>query len=183
MGLLAALPVTAALFGLFGGPDPDKPYLSDLQIALQDYRVEASFELVNGFTDELFERIQAGLADGFRYDFALSRDHKTWFDNRIDSTSLEVVAKFNAVTQEYLVHFRQDGKLIESRVVRERDELERVMTRFSRLPLFSVEDVNPDRRLTVKARADLGSKTVLLLIPKTVSTDWVQSRKFKIDSE
>jgi hypothetical protein len=51
------------------------------------------------------------------------------------------------------------------------------------LPLFSLEDVNPDRRLTVKARADLGSKTVLLLIPKTVSTDWVQSRKFKIDSE
>lgn len=183
MGLLAALPITAALFGLFGGPDPDRPHLSELQIALQDYRVEASFELVNGFTDELFERIQAGLADGFRYDFALSRDHKTWFDNRIDATSLEVIAKYNAVTQEYLVNFRQDGKLIESRVVRERDELERIMTRFSRVPLFSVEDVKTDRRLVVKARADLGSKTVLLLIPKTVSTDWVQSRKFRIDSE
>ena len=94
-----------------------------------------------------------------------------------------MVAKFNAVTQEYLVNFRQDGKLVESRVVRERDELERVMTRFSRLPLFNLEDVNPEGRLTIKARADLGSKTVLLLIPKTVTTDWVQSRKFRIDSE
>jgi hypothetical protein len=182
MGLLAAFSVTAALFGLFGGPDADKPYLSDLQVALQGHRVEVSFVLVNGFTDELFERIQAGLAEGFRYDFALSRDHKSWFDNKINATSLEVVAKFNAVTHEYLVNYRQDGKLIESKVVRERIELERVMTRFSRVPLFSLEDVKSDRRLVVKARADLGSKTILLLIPKTVSTDWVQSRKFRVDS-
>lgn len=183
MGLLAALPFSLALFGLFGGSDADKPHLSNLQVALEGHRIEVSFELVNGFTDELFERIQAGLADGFRYEFALSRDHRTWFDNRIDSSSLEVVAKFNALTQEYLVNYRQDGKLVDSKVVRERDELERVMTRFSRVPLFSLEDVNPDRRLAVKARADLGSKTILLLVPTKVSTDWVQSRKFRIDSE
>ena len=83
MNVSAALTLSAFLFF---GSSADKPRLTELQIALEGRRVEASFQLVNGFTDKLFERIQTGLASGFTYQFVLSRDQKRWFDNKIDTT-------------------------------------------------------------------------------------------------
>ena len=178
------VPATLALtVFLFFGSSADKPRLSDLQIAIEGYRIEASFELVNGFTDQLFERIQTGLASGFTYQFVLTRDQKLWFDNRLDTSTLEVTAMYNAVTREYLVNFKQDGKLIDSRIVLDREELERSMTRFTGLTVFHLESVARDKRLAVRARAELGSKTTLLIIPTRVKTDWVRSRRFRLPPE
>lgn len=180
MNVPAALTLSAFLFF---GSSADKPRLSELQVAVEGRRVEASFELVNGFTDKLFERIQTGLASGFTYQFVLTRDQKRWFDNRLDSSTLEVTAMYNAVTREYLVNFKQDGKLIDSRIALDRDELERVMTRFSGLTIFHLGDKSADKRLSVGARAELGSKTTLLIIPTRVKTDWVRSRKFRLPAD
>lgn len=180
MNVPAAVSLTAFLFF---GSSADKPHLSELQIAIEGRRVEASFELVNGFTDALFERIQTGLASGFVYQFVLTRDQKRWFDNRLDTSTLEVTAMYNAVTREYLVNFKQDGKLIDSRIVLDRQELEAAMTRFSGLTLFHLEDVARNKRLAVRARVELGSKTTLLIIPTRVKTDWVRSRRFRLSAE
>lgn len=180
MNLPAALTLTAFLFF---GSSADKPRLSELQVALDGRRVEASFELVNGFTDKLFERIQTGLASGFTYQFVLTRDQKRWFDNRLDSSTLEVTAMYNAVTREYLVNFKQDGKLVDSRIALDREELERAMTRFSGLTIFHLGEKGNDKRLSVGARAELGSKTTLLIIPTRVKTDWVRSRRFRLPAE
>ncbi len=176
MNVPAALSLSAFLFF---GSSADKPHLSELQIALDGRRLEASFELINGFSDELFERIQTGLASGFTYQFVLTRDQKRWFDNRLDKSTLEVTAMYNAVTREYLVNFKQDGKLIDSRIALDREELERAMTRFSGLTVFHLGDLKANKRLSVRARAELGSKTTLLIIPTRIKTDWVRSRKFR----
>jgi len=175
MNVSVALSLSAFLFF---GSSADKPHLTKLQVALDGRRVEASFELVNGFSDKLFERIQTGLASGFTYHFVLARDQKRWFDNKLDSSTLEVTAMYNAVTREYLVNFKQDGKLIDSRIALDREELERSMTRFSGLTVFHLGDLSPRKRISVRARAELGSKTTLLIIPTRVKTDWVRSRKF-----
>lgn len=176
MNVPAALTLSAFLFF---GSSADKPRLTDLQVSLEGRRVEASFELVNGFSDELFERIQTGLASGFTYQFILSRDQKTWFDNKLDSSTLEVTAMYNAVTREYLVNFKQDGKLIDSRIALDRQELERAMTQFSDLTVFILGDLGTKKRISVRARAELGPKTTLLIIPTRVKTDWVRSRRFR----
>lgn len=174
--------LTLAAF-LFFGSSADKPHLSELQVALEERRVEASFELINGFTDKLFERIQTGLASGFTYQFVLTRDQKRWFDNKLDTSTLEVTAMYNAVTREYLVNFKQDGKLVDSRITLDREELERAMTRFSGLTIFHLGEVGPNKRVSVRARAELGSKTTLLIIPTRVKTDWVRSRKFRTPTD
>lgn len=175
MKLSAALTISAFLFF---GSSGEKPRITELQIALDGRRVEASFQLTNAFSDELFERIQTGLASGFTYQFVLTRDQKLWFENRLDSSTLEVTAMYNAVTREYLVNYKQDGKLIDSRIALDRAELERAMTHFSGLFLFQLEAVKPDKRLSVRARAELGSKTTLFIIPTRVKTDWTRSTRF-----
>ena len=168
---------------LFFGSSADKPHLSELQVALEGRRVEASFELINGFSDKLFERIQTGLASGFTYQFVLTRDQKRWFDNKLDTSTLEVTAMYNAVSRQYLVNFKQDGKLVDSRIALDREELERTMTRFSGLTIFHLDEISPNKRISVRARAELGSKTTLLIIPTRVKTDWVRSRKFRTPTD
>ena len=85
---------------------------------------------------------------------------------------------YNAVSQEYLVNFKREGKLVESRLVRHLPELEAAMTRFERVPVFRLDD-DERGRLLVKARAELGSRTLLSFIPVNVTTDWAESRKFR----
>ncbi len=129
---------------LFFGSSADKPYLTEPDLVLDEQRVVLSFDLVGAFTDELFEQIQTGLATGFTYQFNLLRDHLRWADNRIDTSELQVVAMYNAVTREYLINFKQDGKLVDSRIARDRDELERAMTESSRFrPSFSAMTSTP----------------------------------------
>jgi hypothetical protein len=165
---------------LFFGASADKPYLTEPDLVLDEQRVVLSFDLVGAFTDELFEQIQTGLATGFTYQFNLLRDHLRWADNRIDTSELQVVAMYNAVTREYLINFKQDGKLVDSRIARDREELERAMTRIESIPAFVLgHDLNPDKRYLIKARAKLGSRTIMLLIPTRIETDWVTTRKFR----
>jgi hypothetical protein len=171
--------VALAWLGLLFAAEPTgKPRLSEPQVGVDGQRVEVSFELIDGFDAELLERIRTGLPSGFLYDFRLLRDRKRWFDVEIDSSRLQVVAMYNAVTREYLVNTKQDGRLIASHVVREVEELERALTRFDSIPVFTVDDGGGSRRLLIRMRAELASTTFLAFIPRRVATNWVYSRKF-----
>ena len=155
--------------------------LRDLQATVADGQVVVSFQLVEALEPAVMERIQSGLPTAFVYEVELLRDRKRWFDDGIAEATLEVVAMYNAVSQEYLVNFKRDGKLIESRLARSRPELESAMTRFERVPLFATGDLRGGRgsRFLLKARAELGTRTWLSFIPLHVETDWAQSRKFR----
>jgi hypothetical protein len=87
---------------------------------------------------------------------------------------------YNAVNREYLVNTKQDGDLVESRVVRETDELYKVLTTIERLEVFSLQG-RRDAELEVRGRAELGTGSILFFIPTIRATDWVESKRFKID--
>ena len=145
-----------------------------------DGQVEVSFRLVDGF-DEVFQaRLDSGLPTGFVYRFELQRDRKHWWDDKLRETTLEVVAMYNAVGQEYLVNFKHDGRLVESRLVRSRSELGGALTRFDRVRLFAVEGLPRGDRFLVKGRAEMGTRTILSFIPILLDTDWADSRKFRV---
>ncbi|HEV8631726.1 MAG TPA: DUF4390 domain-containing protein [Thermoanaerobaculia bacterium] len=155
--------------------------LRELAPTVVDGQVQVSFQLAGAIDDPLLARIQSGLPTGFVFEVELLRDRKHWWDDQIAGATLEVVAMYNAVSHEYLVNFKRDGKLVESRLARNRAELESAMTRFERVPLFALADldVGRDERMLLKARAELGSKTWLAFIPVHVNTDWAESRKFR----
>ena len=172
-GLLAA----ALVFPALGGPSD--PRVSIQELELDGPQVRLSFRLDNAFHDNLQRSIDSGLPTGFTFDFQLARPRRGWFNNTIESVSLQVDAMYNAITREYLINYRRDGSLIESRVVREPEELRRAMTEFTDFPVFSVEGRRTGQRLRLRVRADLGTGTILWFIPRTVSTDWA-SRRFRI---
>jgi hypothetical protein len=159
----------------------DETRIEDVRLRLAENQVLISFRLAQVFDEELERRLESGLLTGFSFQIQLLRDRKSWFDTSVDSGRLRVDAMYNAVTREYLVNYRYDGKLIESRLVREPEELERAMTEFSDFPAFTLEGRAKTLRLQVRIRAILGTRTILFFIPRTQSTDWVESRKFQLE--
>lgn len=155
--------------------DPD---VRGLQVTLDGRRVLLSFQLEDGFDSEIVARVRSGLPTSFTFEFELLRDRKRWLDRPIERSDLQVIAMFDAVASEYLVNYKLDGKLVESRMVRSLDELRAAMTRFEGLPAFTLDPLPRRWRLLVKARALLGTRTVFYLIPTRVTTDWKESRKF-----
>ena len=158
-----------------------KPHISDLTVSVEAGHVDVGFALSDVFDDELVERIQTGLPTGFDFKLRLVKSQRWWwFDPNLRSAKFHVVAMYNAVTGEYLVNYKQDGKLIDSRVVREIPELRDAMTRFENLRVFDTEGLEAKKRVWVRVRAELGSRHLLFLIPTTIETDWAESRRFRL---
>ncbi|HEX2465630.1 MAG TPA: hypothetical protein VHR17_13490, partial [Thermoanaerobaculia bacterium] len=98
-----------------------------------------------------------------------------WFDRVFERSTLQVVAMYNAVTREYLVNYKLDGRLIESRVVNDLEALKRAMTLIHSLPAFEIQEELPPGRMQLTVRAALGSKTFLFLFPNRIDTNWARS--------
>ncbi len=174
--------LTGALWSLLflAASAPPEARIQDLQVRLDGRQVKASFVLEGAFDEELRERLQSGLPSGFSIRLKLLRDHKRWLDREIQSRDLQVTAMYNAVNQEYLVNYKLDGRLTESRVEHDLAGTERAMTRFEDISAFTLDEIDEDWRYLVKARASLGSSHLLWLIPTTDQTDWAESRKFRL---
>jgi Domain of unknown function (DUF4390) len=157
--------------------------ISEIKISLDGDRVLTSFILLDAFDRRLSERVDSGLPTSILYRFELARDRKRWWDQKLKTTTLEVVAMYDAVTRDYTVNYKLDDKLIESRTVHDRKALEEAMTAINQLPVFSLAGLSPEARLLVKVEAEMGSRTILSFIPVTINTDWKESSKFRVPRE
>ena len=182
--LLSSLACLALfLFGLWLSSSvraSDEAEVRDLAVKVADGRILASFRLDNAFDEELIRRIDSGLPTDLVYRFSLERDRRSWFDASEAAGRLQVIAMYNAVTSEYLVNFKHNGNLVESRIVREQEELRKAMTEMVDFPVFSTEGLDPEVRLQLEVRAELGTKTLLAFIPRTRATDWAKSVLFTL---
>lgn len=165
LGPIAATPVFAA----------KSAEIVDLMVERNGERLLLSFQLVGGFDDAVRQKIESGLPTGFTYQIKLERVRKWWLNGTIERARLEVFAMYNAITREYLVNVKLDGKLIDSRTVKSLEEAKNAMSIVHALPVFELDSM-PDARMVLRVRADLGSKNFLGLFPTTVSTDWAEVR-------
>lgn len=176
---LPALLVAGLLAAVAAPASAEEPAVTDLSITLSGFQVLASFRLQGGFGPDVRARIDSGLPTGIVFELELARDRKRWWDEVLASTRIEVVAMFNAVTREYLVNTKHEGKLIDSRTIRDPAELEVIMTRFQALPVFVLDEPSRRERYLVRARAELGTGNVLGFVPVMRSTAWVESNKVR----
>lgn len=155
--------------------------IEGLNVTVEGSQVLARWELRDAFDRKLRERVESGLPTSIVYRIELQRDRKRWYDRQLAATTLEVVALYDAVTREFTVNSKLDDELIESRTVRDLPALAEAMARIGPLPVFALDDLPRGRyRLLVKVKAELGSRTILSLIPVTIDTDWAESRKFRL---
>lgn len=167
---------------LFAAPSGEKARISDLSLNLEGAEVYLSFDLDIEFDEELLSRIQSGLPTGFDFQFVLGKEQRRWwwFDRDLAKSRLQVVAMYNAVTRDYLVNYKRNGELVESRTVRDVAELKTAMTSFREVLAFNLADLETRKMLVARVRAEVGSKNLFSLIPTTIKTDWAEARRFQI---
>jgi len=172
---------TVALWLLLTGAAADggKPVLHDLQVSSDGQQVGVSLRLSNALDSAMLARLESGLPTELTYRFRLYRDRKNWWNGALDRSSYQIIAMYNAVSREYLVNFKLDGKLTETRVVRSLEELERAMTVLDQVRVFVATTLPAQSQLVLRARVELGSGTWLFIFPTTRTTDWIRSRKFR----
>lgn len=138
--------------------------------------VNVSFELENGFErPEIRDALRSGVSTGFTYHFELVRKRPNWFDQRISTATVEVIATYNSLTQEYLLNYRRNRRLIRTEVFTRFDALEREMTVISETHLLPLEGRRPEK-VRVRVRADLMQGYLLHIVPWNISTGWEQAR-------
>ncbi len=152
--------------------------IRDLQVALDGDQILLTVDLDNAFDERWVERLASGLPTELIYDFRLARDRQ-WFDKGLARCRLTLIAMYDAVRSEYLLNFKLDGRLVDSRVIKDLASLQRAMTHIDHFAAFSLEGQDNSVRLLVRARAELGSRNILSLIPTKIRTDWFDSRKFR----
>ena len=160
---------------LLVSPATGEPRIEDLSVARQNGRILVSFTLLEALDQEMLDRVESGLPTELSFTLRLEHPRGWWFDNVVDRVTLQVVAMYNAVTREYLVNYKLDGRLIESRVVNDLEGLEQAMTRIHSLPAFEITEELPPARLQLTVRAQLGSKPILFLFPNRIDTNWARS--------
>jgi hypothetical protein len=153
--------------------------ISEFRISLDSNQLLVSLAVDGAFDHRFLERLDSGLPTSILYRFELESDHRHFWDRHGRSNTAEVTARYDAESRTYTVHFRLDDKLIESRTVRDVKTLEAAMSRLERLPIFALGAREDGKDLRLRARAELGMRTLLSVMPVTITTDWVDSETFR----
>jgi hypothetical protein len=178
MKAILAILALGGFFLLASSAQADNARISPITVSVDGDRVLATFALRDGFDRRLRSRVESGLPTSILYRIELHRDRKRWYDRRLRESTLEVTAIYDAVARVYNVHFKLDGKLIESRTVHDLKAVEEAMTLIGPLPVLQVTGIPSPWRLVLKVQAEMGTRTILSFIPVTINTDWKESPKF-----
>lgn len=138
--------------------------------------VSVAFELERAFDyDEIRQALQSGLATGFTYHLELIRKRPNWFDDTLDTETIEVIASLNSVTREYLLNYRRDRRLVRSETLSDFASLQKAMTSIAEESLLDAGKVSPSK-LRVRVRAELLRGYLFSIFPWDVKTDWKEVR-------
>jgi hypothetical protein len=92
---------------------------------------------VRGMMDAgMEETIQSGMPTTFAYDVELRRTSALWFDRNLGSVNVAATVRYDNLTRRYHVSLQQDGRVFETRPTDSAEEVRRIVSVFTRLPLF-----------------------------------------------
>ena len=132
---------------------------------VRDGQILVSFEMADAFTDEIRATIQSGLMTTFTYDIGLRRATTLWVDRTIVATRIAASVRYDNLTRRYQVSRTQDGRVEATRVVEDETIVQRWMTEFERLPLFSTTPLEPNAEYYVRVRAQTRPRNNWFLLP------------------
>lgn len=117
-------------------------------------QVLVSFQLEQGFTDEVRAVVQSGLRTTFTYTVELKLKVPAWVDRTIGVAVVSTTVEFDNLTRRHTISRTLDGRMEESRVVEDEAVVRQLMTNFERLPLFDTNLLEQNREYYVIVRAE-----------------------------
>jgi len=128
---------------------------------VRDDRVLVTFELADGFTEEVRAAVRSGLKTTFTYTVELRLEVPAWVDRTIATAVLTNSVEYDNLTRQHSVVRVLDGAVGDTQVTDSEALVRQLMTSFQRLPLFKTSVLEPNReyyvRITATARPTNGA--------------------------
>ena len=120
---------------------------------VRDDRVLVTFELADGFSDQVRAAILSGLKTTFTYTVELRVRVPMWVDRIVDSTVVTTTVQYDSLTKRHLISRSLDGRGDEAKVTEDEAIVREWLTQFDRLPLFKTNRLEANREYYVVVRA------------------------------
>ena len=132
---------------------------------VRDDRVLVTFELADGFTEEVRAAIRSGLKTTFTYTVDLRLEVPAWVDRTIATTVVANSVEFDNLTRIHTLVRVVDGKVDSQQRTDNETIVQQLMTSFQRLPLFRTSILEPNREYYVRISATARPSNGALLWP------------------
>jgi hypothetical protein len=134
---------------------------------VRDEMVLVSFDLADGFTDEVRAAIKSGLQTTFTFTVDLRSEAPLWIDRTMGSVVVTTSVRFDNLTRRYTVVRTLDGRTEDTRVVEDEAVVKQFMTNFDKMPVFRTSILEPNREYYVRVRAQVRPQSAGFLWPWT----------------
>ena len=131
----------------------------------RDGQVQVSFDLSDGFTSEVRDAIQSGLATTFSYTLELRRGAATWFDVTIAQVTVSATVRFDNLTRRYQMSRSVNGHVEDGGPTADEDAVRRWMTHFERIPLSTTSSLEVNGEYYVRVRAQTRPRNAWVIWP------------------
>lgn len=122
---------------------------------VRDDKVLVSFDLGDGFTDEVRAAIKSGLQTTFTYTVDLQSQAPLWLDRTMASVVLTTSVHYDNLTRRYTVVRTLDGRTEDTRVTEDDAVVKQWMTSVEKVALFQTRILEPNREYYVRVRAQV----------------------------
>lgn len=134
---------------------------------VRDRMVLVTFDLADGFTDEVKAAIKSGLQTSFTYTVDLRAEAPLWIDRTIASAVVSASVHYDNLTRRHTVVRTLDGRVEETRVTEDEAVVKQLMTNFERIALFRTSLLELNREYYVRVRAQVRPQAGGMLWPWT----------------
>ena len=132
---------------------------------IRDGHVLVTFQMDDGFTDDVRAAIHSGLKTTFTYTIDLRTAVGAWLDRTITSAVVSTSVQFDNLTRRHTIVRTLDGRVEDAQVVESDADVRRLVTSIERLPLFRTINLEPNREYYLRVRAEVRPRNVSFLWP------------------
>jgi len=132
---------------------------------VREGNVLVSFEVPNGFTEDVRAAIYSGLQTTFIYTVELRTPAAMWIDRKIATVVISNTVQYDNLSRRHNISRLVDGRLEDTRVTENEAEVREWMTRLDKLPLFKTSQLEPNREYYVRVYARARPRTGALPWP------------------
>jgi hypothetical protein len=132
---------------------------------VREDKVDVSFVLADGFTEDVRAAIQSGLKTTFTYDVELRLDVPGWVDRTIATSTVTTNVEYNNLLRRYTLTRVIDGRQDDQEQADNEAKVRQWMTSLKDLPLFKTSLLETNREYYVRVRATARPSNGSLLWP------------------
>jgi hypothetical protein len=120
---------------------------------VRDDSVLVSFELTDGYTEEVKDAVHSGLKTTFTYTVELRQDVPAWVDRTIATSVITNTVQYDNLTRRATLVRTLDGHVESTEDTDDEAVIKQWMTTFQKMPLFTTMELEQNREYYVRVRA------------------------------